>query len=301
MTDLDQWFGFTLRERMGIAAFLVSMLIIYGIGEFWPYQLTKSHFDASKYMFPSDSMADDTFYPDGNTSIQAILFDNNEKAIKSYLKFPFDPNAISYDSLLLLGFSKYAAKSLTNYVSKGGKIHDVNKLKSIYGIDSNLINNLSGYIRYPSRSVKTEYTKQTYSVNNMPDEPIEINSADTTSLYSLKILGKYNANKIMKFRNKAGGFMRKDQLVEFGILSDSVYALVEPYLTVDPMLFRKINLNTADYRTFIQHPYFDKETISKILKYRKQHGDFKDVHHLRRIRALSEEVGERIIPYLTVE
>ncbi|HRO73052.1 MAG TPA: helix-hairpin-helix domain-containing protein, partial [Saprospiraceae bacterium] len=104
-----------------------------------------------------------------------------------------------------------------------------------------------------------------------------------------------------KFRNKAGGFMRKDQLVEFGILSDSVYALVEPYLTVDPMLFRKINLNTADYRTFIQHPYFDKETISKILKYRKQHGDFKDVHHLRRIRALSEEVGERIIPYLTVE
>lgn len=301
--DFDRWFGFTLRERIGIGSLLGLIIFVYFLGEFWPYRNIPSIPDLSEFLFLSDTISDLDNSLDDNQSSQIFMLDNDNK-LKKFQRFVFNPNTISFDSFQLLGFNKFAAKNLTNYVNKGGKIYDSSKFKTIFGIDTNLVNLLSPYIRYPEKPEKNTYNKnQDYriKIEDSPIQPIEINTADSAQFYTLKMLGRYNANKIIRFRTRAGGFMNKQQLLEFELVSDSLYDLIEPYILVDPKGFKKINLNTADYKTFISHPYFDSETIQKILKYRKQHGDFKDVHHLRRIRSLKEEIGERIIPYLMVE
>lgn len=303
-SQMDDWFGFTLRERKGVAALIGLMITVFFIGEYWSHGNNKNQPDLSAYLFLSDTLKNNLIFSmDANQMTQDLMLGDGGKKIK-YQRFKFDPNTISYDSLLLLGFSKYGARSLTNYLSKGGKIYDAQKFNSIFGIDTILINQLSGLISYPLKPTKPEYVKQTYEkpeVVEIPLESIELNSADSIQFAALKKLGRYNTNKIIRFRNRAGGFLNKEQLIEFDVISDSLYQIVAPYLYADPSKIRKINLNTADYRTFIQHPYFDKETINKILKYRKQHGNFVDVHHIRRIKSLREEIGERIIPYLTVE
>ena len=301
--DLDRWFGFTLRERIGIGTLFGLIILVFSLGELWPYRNIPPMPDLSEYLFLSDSITNSDNSLDDNQSSQIFMLDDGTK-FKKFQRFVFNPNTTSFDSLLLLGFNKFAAKNLTNYVNKGGKIYDATKLKTIFGIDTNLVNQLSQYIRYPEKPEKPTYKKDQYNkfnVDDSPIQPIEINTADSAQFYTLKMLGRYNANKIIRFRARAGGFMNKQQLLEFEIISDSLYELIEPYILVDPKGIQKINLNTADYKTFIKHPYFDPETIQKILKYRKQHGDFKDVRHLRRIRSLKEEIGERIIPYLTVE
>ncbi len=302
--NIDDWFGFTLRERKGIAFLIGLILTVFLVGELWPENPDNNHVDLSAYLFPSDTLKDnDQLEMDANQMTQDLILGDGGKKIK-YQRFKFDPNMISYDSLLLLGFSKFGAKSLTNFISKGGKIYDVTKFKTIYGIDTVLVNQLSGLITYPVKPAKPEYPKPSYTKIEAPELPhgsIELNTADSSQFAALKILGRYNAVKIINFRKRAGGFMKKEQLVEFEVISDSLYQIVESYLYADPSKIRKINLNTADYRTFIKHPYFDKETISKILKYRQQHGAFTDVRHIRRIKSLNEEVGERIIPYLMVE
>lgn len=300
--ELDKWFGFTLRERIGIGALLSILLVFYFAVEYWPEGEAASMPDFSQYLLPIDSL-EDAFALDANQTTQDFMLDG-PRTVQRNLKFDFNPNVISYDSLLLLGFSKYAARNITNYVNKGGKIYDVEKLKTIYGIDTNLVNLLESYIHFPEKPAKPEY-KNEYAERTKssltPSEPLELNTADSAQLYGFRLLGKYHAKKVISFRNRSGGFMAKEQLVEFGIMNDSLYDLVEPYFYVDASHFRKININTADFKTFIQHPYFDAETINKILKYRKQHGDFTDVRHIRRIRSLKEEIGERIIPYLTTE
>lgn len=301
--DFDRWFGFTLRERIGIGTLFGLIILVFSLGELWPYQNVPSMPDLSEYLFISDSIVNSDNSLDDNQSSQIFMLEDGT-TLKKFQRFEFNPNSISFDSLQLLGFNKFAAKSLTNYINKGGKIYDSAKFKTIFGIDTNLVNQLSSYIRYPEKPEKPTYNKDQYNkfnIDDSPIQPIEINTADSTQFYTLRMLGRYNANKIIRFRSRTGGFMNKQQLLEFELVSDSLYDLIEPYILVDPKGFKKINLNTADYKTFIKHPYFDPETIQKILKYRKQHGDFKDVHHLRRIRSLKEEIGERIIPYLTVE
>ena len=119
-----------------------------------------------------------------------------------------DLNSISipsYDSLLLLGFSKYGAKSLVNYVSKGGIIYSREKFKEIYGIYPKLVDELDDFISYPTKNT-TKYTN-----SNDPEKPIirasdkvikiiELNSADSIELVGIKGIGRITAYKIIQMR-----------------------------------------------------------------------------------------------------
>ena len=51
----NDWFGFTLQERRGIAVFIILCSVIYGIGAFWPQKEFKEK-DLSKYFNTSDSI-----------------------------------------------------------------------------------------------------------------------------------------------------------------------------------------------------------------------------------------------------
>ncbi len=298
--DYKELFTFTQQERRGIATFLVLAFTIVLVGKFWPVKPAEEEIeDLSKYYFPEDSIVEkDEHYEED------IPFGQERNVQKRiHQKFVFDPNKISYDSLLLLGFSKFGAKSLTNFVAKGGKIKDAAKFKTIFGIDSNLVNELLPMISYPVPKVfetakiekeKIQYPEQIQSI-------VELNSADSLTLEAMKGVGPYMVKRILQYRNRLGGFLYKDQISELNIIADSLYQPVSQYFTVDPSLIQKIKLNTADYKTFTKHPYFSAETTNAILKYRKQHGPFSNIQHISRIRSLKEEVGKKILPYLTVD
>ncbi len=83
-------------------------------------------------------------------------------------------------------------------------------------------------------------------------------------------------------------------------MPDSVLERLSPYLRVDDAAIQPIDLNQADFAAFQRHPLFDYQTIKAIIQYRKQHGPFADVLHIRRIRNLDPQRGEKILPYLKV-
>ena len=90
-------------------------------------------------------------------------------------------------------------------------------------------------------------------------------------------------------------------MTELKIIADSLYLPIQDFLTVDATNIDKININTADYKTFVTNPYFTKDIANAIIKYRKQHGDFASVAHISRIKSLKESDGLKILPYLKVE
>ena len=63
----------------------------------------------------------------------------------------------------------------------------------------------------------------------------------------------------------------------------------------------QINLNTATQDDFKKHPYFDWKKAKTIIAYRDNHGAFSKVDDLRKVRAISRELFEKLKPYLTVE
>jgi len=296
--DYKSLFTFTKQERKGIIFFIILIFGISIIVKSDPFGKKTPPEFLTNYYFPPDS----TDNSDAQNSPNYHVWEEN--ITFEYEKFRFNPNIVSSDSLKKLGFSPYGIKNLINYRSKGGIIYDDNKFKTIYGIDTNLINALDGYIDYGSDKTNksTDFNnKKEFVVAEKELKIVEINSADSLSFVAIVGIGPYITTKILNMRTKTGGFIYKRQLVELNVLTDSLYQVIENQLSIDPNLIQKINVNTADFKTFIKHPYFSAETINAILKYRKQHGDFTNVAHISRIRSLKEEIGQKILPYLRVE
>lgn len=309
--DYGDFFRFTKQERRGILAFLVITIgFLFLIDRLKPVPVAHEH-DLSSFYLSGDTInglsekdqesqgSDWELIKDEYTR----KFRDEKKAIKNE-RFAFDPNSISSDSLMLLGFSAFGSKNLVNYISKGGRIYNSQKFKQIYGMDTTLINELEGLIRYPVKAEKSFVKTDSLSIVKKPEkvqQVVELNAADSLTLDALKGVGPYTVKKILRQREKLGGFLKKEQLLEFGLMPDSVYRTLETYLKADPALIQKIDINTADYKTFTRHPYFSPETVNAILRYRKQHGDFREPGHISRIISLKRETGEKILPYLKVE
>lgn len=129
---------------------------------------------------------------------------------------------------------------------------------------------------------------------------VELNSCSREDLIKLKGIGEKLSTRIIKYRDLLGGFVSVNQLNEvYGIKPEVLDEIRSSISIQNPM--SKINLNTADFKTLIRHPYIDKPIVKSILNYKNIHGEFKSVDDLKRIYSISDSIFVKIEPYLKVE
>ena len=80
------------------------------------------------------------------------LFENAGFSHEEIALFPFDPNYLPIDSLILLGFARKVAERVDNYRKKGGKFYTKKELKKIYGLSDPLYEQLKAFIDLPDSS-----------------------------------------------------------------------------------------------------------------------------------------------------
>ncbi len=127
---------------------------------------------------------------------------------------------------------------------------------------------------------------------------LDINTCDSSSLVSLPGIGPVLSMRIIRYRNLIGGFWSVSQLKEVYGLPAETFERISPGLYADTVKIRKIKINSADYREMIRHPYFKKEEVAAIIKYRDLEGIIKDIDELYGNNILSEETGRKIAHYL---
>ena len=139
---------------------------------------------------------------------------NHSKKKTEY--FNFDPNTISKDSLLLLGVYNNITERILKYRSAGGKFSKPEDLLKIYGFNEKLYSRLSPFVAIKSVNSNEKSSKESNSETkfNNANSIVNLNTADTTELKSLKGIGSKLAGRIVKFRNSAGGFYSIDQLTD---------------------------------------------------------------------------------------
>jgi DNA uptake protein ComE-like DNA-binding protein len=130
---------------------------------------------------------------------------------------------------------------------------------------------------------------------------LEINFCDSTSLVSLPGIGPVLSSRIIKYRNLIGGFVSVGQLKEVYGLKEETYNLISPRLYADSLLIRKIKINSADFRELIRHPYFQRNEVSDILKYRELQGKITGIEEMLKNNLISPETGKKIRLYLDFE
>ena len=133
-------------------------------------------------------------------------------------------------------------------------------------------------------------------------KPFSINSADTTQLKVISGIGSILARRIVKYRDKLGGFIRKDQYQEiYGLRTAALAALVKQTYIAPNFKPRRLNINTCHLKELAAHPYVSYEQAKNLVCYRAQHGSFTAVEDLRALALIDEATLEKIAPYLAVE
>lgn len=127
----------------------------------------------------------------------------------------------------------------------------------------------------------------------------DINSADTLELIKVYGIGTKLAERIIKFRNKLGGFITKSQLKHvFGIDSNTFIELNNKTFITPYFQPKKILINQINFDELKLHPYIGYKFAKVILAYRNTHGKFIDASDLSKIKILTNEEVEKIIPYI---
>jgi competence ComEA-like helix-hairpin-helix protein len=107
--------------------------------------------------------------------------------------------------------------------------------------------------------------------------------------------------KIVNYREKLGGFISVQQIKETYGMVDSIYNTILPYLQIKTIELRKININTATDYDLSVHPYIDKSIAKAIVIYRTKYGGYSTVADIKKIVFITNEVFNKIAPYLSVE
>ncbi|MCX6245369.1 MAG: helix-hairpin-helix domain-containing protein [Bacteroidetes bacterium] len=129
---------------------------------------------------------------------------------------------------------------------------------------------------------------------------IELNSADTFELQRLRGIGSSFARRIVKYRERLGGFISKKQLLEIWGMDTSRYNAIDEHLTVNPDSVHKIDLNTVTFKEMLSHPYFPFEVTKAIMLYRKEHKKFGGIEELKSIKAIPDSAYRKMEHYVKV-
>ena len=126
------------------------------------------------------------------------------------------------------------------------------------------------------------------------NEHIEINGADTTLLMKIPGIGSYYASRIVRYRERLGGFASAQQLEEIDGLPESAIA----YIKIDNQQIRKMNLNKLTLNQLKKHPYLNFYQAKDICDYRRLKGPLHSIEDLKLLKDFPPDEIDRLKPYI---
>ena len=98
---------------------------------------------------------------------------------------------------------------------------------------------------------------------------LELNRADSADLVQFKGIGPVYASRILKYRERLGGFFDVRQLKELDMKYFNFDSLAH-FFTVDTSFIRKKDIGSMEFKELLRHPYMDYETVSMIFDYKRK-------------------------------
>ena len=230
--------------------------------------------------------------------------------------FAFDPNEADSSVLLRLGFAPFQVRGIYRYRAKGGRYHEPADVQRIPGMTNEMWERLAPYIRidrryqYVTPQPRSHGATPTYSeelkallrdtvlrpVKLRAGEFIDINMADTTQLKKIPGIGSYYAERIVRYRERLGGFVDVAQALE---ADEGVPAEVLDWMKVtNPRSIRQLDVNHASKRDLLRHPYLTSFQATAIWQYRHNYGTFHSLDDLHSLSVFTPSDIERLQPYL---
>ena len=144
-------------------------------------------------------------------------------------------------------------------------------------------------------TVTVEVKRFQYATKTRPADPFDLNALDSAQLVQLPGIGPATAFKILKYRERLGGYSNISQLREIEGLPDS---LMNWFIITDTISVRKIPVNKATLAELRRHPYLDFYQARAIVDYRNERGAIKGPEQLSFMEEFTAQDLQRLLPYL---
>lgn len=282
---LSAWFGFNKQQRNGLLVLCALVLLLFVL------RLSISSFIKPEPVLLADFS--NVNLPETNST--GLVSDS---ASENNTLFVFNPNTVSKEQLVKLGFTEKTANTFINYRNKGAHFNKKEDVKKVYGVSEELYTQIENFILIDSDTRSSKTFSQQEPTSKKQIKVVELNTVDSVGLLPLPGIGPGYAKRILKYRSLLGGFYSTEQLKEVYGFTDSLFQVVKAYVKVDASLVTKIDLNTEDFKKLNAHPYISYEDTKSIFNYRRKNGAITKLEHLR-VCIYDEEQLKKIIPYLS--
>ncbi len=290
---ISKYFTLNRRERNGMIAISTLLLVLLVVKYFIIYKYNPT--STSINVIALDDVA-------AKLTEQNKSSESNNHATTSITTegklFNFNPNLITYEEAITLGFPEKTAHILINYRNKGGKFYNAESLKKLYGVNEALYEKLAPYV-FIENNKSTKDFKTENKIASKQNITLEINSADSLQWMQLKGIKAGRARMILKYKSMLGGFYSIEQLKEVYTFNDSLYNSIKANLTVNPALIQKLKVNTVDFKTMVHHPYIKYDGTKCIFALKKNKKITAD--DLKNSSCFSREQLEKVLIYLDFE
>ena len=312
---VKDYFTFSVKERNGLIIMALIISIIFLFSRYYPVKKASVSRDAFQQELAQLKIFIDSSHNNRDYQRNENFADYSQPKPDEYANnfkgelFYFDPNALDAGGWKRLGVRDKPIQTIQKFLARGYKFRQPDDIRKIYGLRKEDAERLIPYIHISQQetTVKDSYAnkRNTTSAAHPSAEikstkVIDINTADTTEFISLPGIGSKLAARIVNFRQKLGGFSSVAQLGETYGIPDSTFQKIKPRLQCNNPALKTININTADINELRAHPYLRWNIANAIVNYRQQHGSYKSVEDLKKIDIITDDLYNKIAPYLGV-
>lgn len=191
---------------------------------------------------------------------------------------PFGIDTVSKQWLIDHGLDTFIASNLISYRNKKGGFFAPEEVAKVYGMNDSIMRIWSPFMVFPKQAPTAEETTNKIPPTEInpnlaikPEFQIDINTADTALFALLYGIGPAFSNRIIKYRNLLGGFYSIQQIREVYGMDSVRFSKIKPFLHLDTIPLRKLELNIASLKTLKNHPYINFYQAKAMYEFRKKH------------------------------
>jgi competence protein ComEA len=213
-------------------------------------------------------------------------------------KGKFDPNEYTHEDWMYLGLSEKQTNVIMRFLNH--KIYTNEALKKIYVLPDTVYHLIKDSTVYPAQifdEKETFVNKKTPSITKF----LELNTVDSIELISINGIGPFYASQIINYRNKLGGFYKREQLMEIWKMKEETYQILMESLIIDTSTLQKVHLNTVSFEKLKNHPYLSYSQANSIVKMRTQLGRFDSISSIKKSKLINDDTFLRVRPYLSLD
>lgn len=268
-----------------------------GVDRFVARNLVKRRATAGNYAIPEDVAVvygiDDSLYAVLKPFIRIApeyrpkpYAESPKQSGRTPTLHPFDPNTLDAEGFYALGiFTARQAEAMVRHREQTGGFRSKLEFRDCFLVGDSLFRLLEPYLVW---SPQPEPTLQ----------KVELNTADSTELTTVRGIGPATAAAIVDYRAQLGGFCSVEQLKELKVMNERNYEMILEQISIDSCRIQKIDINFATPKELGSHPYLTPARIRKILKQRQLKGGWHRIEEMVEQNILTPTEATHIAPYL---